>query len=93
MSGASRSSRVRKNPPDSAKFEVSGPRASVSAAPRFSSVSAVSSEGSSVVYVIHVATWSWRPSPTGSSWTCGMLLELEVSAGPIPLSSRICGLW
>ena len=49
MSGASRLGSVRKNPPDSAKFELSGPRPSVWMRPRFSSVSAVSNEGSSVV--------------------------------------------
>ncbi len=49
MSGASSASSVRKNPPDSAKLEVSGPRPSVVSSPRFSSLSALSSDASSVV--------------------------------------------
>ena len=46
MSGAGRSSRVRKNPPASGMFEVSGPRPSFSSSSKFSGVRMPNSGGS-----------------------------------------------
>ena len=48
MSGASSPARVRKKPPASGMFEVSGPRPSLSSSAKFSGVKAPNSDGSSV---------------------------------------------
>ena len=49
MSGAGRSSRVRKKPPASGMFELSGPRPSFSSSSKFSGVKIPNSAGASVV--------------------------------------------
>ena len=48
MSGASSPGRVRKKPPASGMFELSGPRPSASSNAKFSGVNAPNSDGSSV---------------------------------------------
>src|SRR5580704_14816616 len=70
-SGASSPGRVRKKPPASPMFDVSGPRPSLCKSPTFSGVSALIRVSVSVYQLISVIGWSCRPTPTGRSSRTG----------------------
>ena len=84
---------MRMNPPDSAKFEVSGPRPSVCTQPRFSI--GLGGEQRGLVGRVGDPRRGVVLEPLADRQVDddGIRASSRSAAGPIPLSSRICGLW
>ncbi len=93
MSGAGRSSRVRKKPPASGMFELSGPRPLLCSSAKFSGVSTANSAGSSVVKLsVHHAV-VLEVAADRQVLAHGSPKSARSSSGPIPESISSTGDW
>ena len=84
---------MRKKPPASGMFELSGPRPSFSSSSKFSGVRMPNRAGSSVVKLTFTMQWSWRLRPTGRFSRTGIPKSERSSSGPIPESMSRTGDW